>query len=277
MVVNSAIIYNMVCRIAQLVVLIALCLLMVNIVNANAGADAQFKLYFNKPKNKDYRDLGVVLKESNQFQSIIDGINKEFILPENIKVIFSDDEGPVYNPSTKTITMSYGFIFYATTLYVKRYPDASDEDIISFSIATATFLFYHELAHALIDAYHLPIVSNEETAADNLAVILALEYTNDGYAIVIDSAELFDLLDSTNKTYDEDELWDVHALDSQRFYNILCLSYGKDPKAVMSDLKALNNKNLLTFVREEGDSCKEQYTKQTEAWLHLLESHFRSS
>jgi len=124
--------------------------------------------------------------------------------------------------------------------------------------------------------YHLPIVSSEEAAADNLAVIISLEYTNDGYTIAMDSAELFDLLEETNEEYDDDELWDEHALDSQRFYNIICLTYGRYPERVAKELKELKNEKLLAFIEEKGEYCVSEYERQLQAWLQLLEPHLVS-
>lgn len=112
------------------------------------ASNGMFKLNFSTPKDEVYRDIAEVYKASGQFQSIVEGINKEFILPHNIKIQFADKEGPLYDPNTRTITMSYGFIFYLTAVYLEKYPKADDESLIRFSIGSSTFLLYHEIAHA---------------------------------------------------------------------------------------------------------------------------------
>jgi hypothetical protein len=135
---------------------------------------------------------------------------------------------------------------------------------------------YHEIAHAFIDLYQLPIVSNEETAADNLAVSLALEYTRDGLDTVLDSAVLFDLLDQDSpKKYTESDYWDEHELDAQRFYNILCLAYGRYPKQVKKELSIVNNKKLIQFLKERGEWCIYQYDQQLNAWGKLLNDYIK--
>lgn len=251
-------------------------LFLFSVSSSYALGPGKLKLNFVRPSGQVYRDLAVVFEKSGQFQNIVDGLNREFIFPQDIKVEFSRKDGPLYNPRTKTIIMSYDFIFYLTTIYVEKYPNASDDEMLNFSLEASTFLFYHELAHALIDVYHLPIVSNEETAADNLAVIIALEYTNDGYNVAMNSAEFFDLLDQTKKVYREDELWDEHALDSQRFFNIVCLTYGRYPSRVKDELSSLKNKALLKFIREKGSFCKEEYKSQLQGWLRLLDPYMIS-
>ncbi|MDX1901793.1 MAG: DUF4344 domain-containing metallopeptidase [Gammaproteobacteria bacterium] len=252
---------------------LTLCVSIIFSAMVYANENGKFKLYFDTPKDEDYQNIEIVVKASNQFQNIIEGLNREFILPEDIFVKFSIKDGPVYYPKNKTIVMSYPFIAYLSGLYVNKYPKASSHAMVNFSIRATTFFFYHEMAHALINVLDLPIVSNEETAADNLAVIIALEYTNDGYDIVMDSAELFDILDHTTQTYAEDDLWDEHALNSQRFYNIICLTYGRDPDKVLAELK---NTKLLKFIKEKSAFCKDEYASQLQAWLKLLDPFFQS-
>ena len=102
-----------------------------------------------------------------------------------------------------------------------------------------------------------------------------LEYKKDGYKIVMDTANLFDMLDeANNKKYAEDDLWDEHALNSQRFYNVICLTYGRYPEKVMKELKSLDNKKLLGFIAAKGDFCREEYQQQYAGWMELLDIHF---
>jgi Putative metallopeptidase len=233
-------------------------------------------LIFEKPKKQVYRDIRSVFIANGRFDDIVQSLNKEFIFPDNITAKFADEDGPFYDPGKREVIMSYSFIFYLSTLYFERYPKASDDDMISFSERAAIFLFYHELAHAMIDVYQLPIVSNEETAADNLAMILALEYHDDGFNVIMDTAELFDLLDGqNNKKISENDYWDEHALDAQRFYNILCLAYGVYPDKVKKIVKDSKNPKLREFLKERGEACSYLYDQQLTAWARLLKPYFR--
>lgn len=236
-----------------------------------------FKLQF-KPADKDvYRDIKIIFEHSNQFQDIIKQLNDMFDMPVSVQVIFADEKGPVYLPDKRQVIMNYDFIFYLATLYLTRYPDATDDEMINFALRASVFLFYHEVAHALIDVFNLPIVSNEETAADNLAVILAFEFNKDGFSIVIDSAELFDLLDQNKKSkkYDDSDYWDEHSLDAQRFYNILCMAYGVYPEKVKKLIAHVKNKKMHQFVDEREQACSYLYDQQFSAWSTLLKPYFR--
>lgn len=234
-------------------------------------------LEFKQPKKSVYRDIRIIFEHSERFNNIVKLMNAEFIFPENVSAVFADDDGPMYLPAKKEIVMSYSFIFFLSSLYLDQYKNASDDDMIDFTLRTSMFLFYHEIAHAMIDIYELPIVSNEETAADNLAVILALEYNDDGFSVIMDSAELFNLLDhSAPKKRNEKDYWDEHTLDAQRFYNILCLAYGVYPDKVNKAVSEVKNKKLMEFVKERGESCRNLYDQQLTAWAKLLKPYFRN-
>jgi hypothetical protein len=239
-------------------------------ISLQALAKGKFILHFDHPKKSPYSDIAYVLSKSKDFHRIIEGLNKEFKLPRDITVKFQMSEGPYYNAATRQIGMSYQFIEYISQLYVRFYPKAASKEVIKFTLQSSVFLFYHELAHALIDVYKLPIVSNEETAADNLAVILALEHTTLGYDIVMNTAELFDLFDANVKGYKESDLWDEHILDSQRFYNIICLAYGKHPKQVKTELLEVGSDEMLRFFKKKKEYCRGKYARQYSAWKKLL-------
>jgi hypothetical protein len=238
----------------------------------------RFVVEFVTPKKEVYRDIKTVYENNLSFKNIVKSINNEFVFPESVTVKFDvSDSGPMYLPSSNEIIIPYNYIFYLTELYAEHYPDATDDEMLGFSERATTFLFYHETAHALIDIFKLPIVSNEETAADNLAVILALEYNDDGFDIVIDTTYLFDLLDLSNpkKNYQESDYWGEHALDAQRYYNILCLAYGRNPSKVEKLVNSWENKQLKKFIDERGPACQDLYEQQLDAWSQLLEPYFK--
>jgi len=127
-------------RIWRWIALLLISLSLAYPMQSYAGNNGRFQLEFGKSDNKTFQDIAVIFKESGQFQSIIDGLNREFVIPENIKVEFADKEGPLYDPATKTITMSYDYIFYLTTVYLEKYPKANDD----------AFDIYHRLNNLLV-------------------------------------------------------------------------------------------------------------------------------
>jgi hypothetical protein len=65
--------------------------------------------------------------------------------------------------------------------------------------------------------------------------------------------------------YDETLFADEHSLNSQRFYNILCLIYGSDPERYEAFVEA----ELLPAGR--AARCPSEYTQKDESWSTVLE------
>lgn len=236
---------------------------------------AKIILEFVKPKDKDLKSLYEFLQNNVTFRKSIEMINKKFMFDEDLVIEFSENDGPMYLGSEKRILIDYNFILDICTMYLAKYPKASDEAMIEFAVNNTIFYTFHEVAHAFIDLHHLPIVSNEETAADNLAVILTLEYLPNGYTIIMDSAELFDMFDQAKKKYNEDDLWDEHALDSQRFYNVICLTYSKYPKELYKEASSTKSQIVLNFIKKRGSWCEPEYGIQFNRWMKLLKPHMQ--
>jgi hypothetical protein len=95
--------------------------------------------------------------------------------------------------------------------------------------STVLFVLFHEFGHALIHLFDLPITGREEDAVDQLATFILAEKTPEA---AYSAAEFF------RQTGDWGDMGifrrphnfaDEHSLDEQRFFNILCWTYGANP------------------------------------------------
>jgi hypothetical protein len=133
---------------------------------------------------------------------------------------------------------------------------------------------YHELGHALIDAYHLPVLGQEEDAADALSAVISLKYLPQGYQVLVDAADFFNLLDKVIGT-DSSSYWDEHDLNKQRYYRLLCFAYGKFPKQVEQKIKYYYQSALNTFIEERSDYCHYGYNDIYFSWMLLLQPYLK--
>jgi hypothetical protein len=100
------------------------------------------------------------------------------------------------------------------------------------------FLFWtlHEFGHAVFDIYQVPLFASEEDSADRFAVYIMLQFGKDQARRLIGGAAY--AANEIIKNYNQDSKVEktlqkyssVHGLPEQRFYNLLCLAYGADPK-----------------------------------------------
>jgi len=160
-------------------------------------------------------------------------------------------------------------------------PAVPPEHLTQSVLLSALWTFYHELGHALIHVYDLPTVGKEEDAVDQLSTLILLGSDEGGVqAVQIAAVEFFrtgeraekDIADASKRGQNlEFPFWDVHSLDKQRFYEMLCLAYGKNPT---------ENADLITeglLPKERAEGCEYEYQKTDRAWDALLAPHLRQS
>lgn len=138
----------------------------------------------------------------------------------------------------------------------------------TFIEANIISIFYHELAHALVDLEQVPIFGQEEDAADVFSIFLidALYEPKSALSLAYDASYGF-----LGEAYLREEegmdisYWDTHGPDEQRFYNTACLFYGADP-----DNRAEFAADM-ELPEERLDFCPEEYEQAANSWGLILD------
>jgi len=127
---------------------------------------------------------------------------------------------------------------------------------------------YHELAHALIDMMELPVLGQEEDAADVLSALMIHTRHPEAEAVRIARNS------SLSFAYDAEELeasgvelefWGEHGPALQRYYNTICIFYGANPQA--RDEFATD----LGLPEGRADYCPGEYRLATRSWTPILD------
>ena len=121
------------------------------------------------------------------------------------------------------------------------------------------------MGHAFIDLYELSIPTGEEDAADGLSAYIILEYYEDqGFAnnVIRDAAFAYLLQSSLDLPIEA--YADTHSLSIQRYFDLACFAYGKDPSANRDLIQA----GLLTSERARG--CDAEYAQLLKSCDDLL-------
>lgn len=207
-------------------------------------------------ERKDYEG------ELKSLEETAAALNKSFSLPHDIFIGFDNCEeaNAFYDPEKKTLTVCYELV---QDLYEAFKKDLKTDEQVEDAVNNATtFIFFHELGHALVDAYDLPITGREEDAVDQLSVLLLADGTEEGERMVLDAAVSF----SKQGGDDLDELAfaDEHSLDQQRYYNIICLLYGQDEEKFASLVED------GTLPESRAERCSDEFARVDKAWDALL-------
>ncbi len=125
-------------------------------------------------------------------------------------------------------------------------------------------VFLHEVGHAVFDYLSVPVLGREEDAADQFAAYLLLQFAeSDARRLMLGVAYSYNI-DMSKPSTKKNPFADEHGLPAQRFYNLLCMAYGADPK-LFADLV---EKEYLPKERAEG--CDGEYGQVSIAMEKLI-------
>jgi hypothetical protein len=237
---------------------------------APAGAnkkkdEGDFKVEHLDVQTPRYIEIDRQVKADKLLELAAEKLNRTLILPNDIVLRTKDckEINAFYDAGDRSVTMCYELMeHFFRTFKSTGAPDAKAYAKMSDAVR---FVFLHEIAHALIDQYKLPIAGNEEDAADRCSAYINLkELGDDGVRAVLAAADAF-AIESKQSNDSKRNMADEHLLKEQRFYNSLCMIYGSNP---VKHSKIVSNGYL---PKERAVRCKGEYEKAVDSWVNLLE------
>jgi hypothetical protein len=161
-------------------------------------------------------------------------------------------------PGGGTIRVCYEFVQEIVKEFQHQDLTAIDRGMAQ--SGTLMFVLLHDVGHALVDQFQLPVEAGEEaadqfatlilSAGDPMAAYWATEYWRRG-----GSAESF----AQNDVFSS-----AHGIAADRLYNVLCWVYGADP-AGRAELIRGNG-----FPDQRAPRCASEYRRLAAAWEKLL-------
>lgn len=128
-------------------------------------------------------------------------------------------------------------------------------------------VFFHEAGHAILQLADIPLLGSEEDAADNIATFLILQFSEaDARRLIMGNSLIFgaDALAQQQRAPEFAELAGRHLLPAQRYFNRLCMAYGKDPVLYADAV----GRGMLT--RQRADHCAYEYGYISDAFRRLV-------
>jgi hypothetical protein len=236
----------------------------------NNSGDLKFS-YNKRQRFRGSAAMHSALISQKALDGIVGELKEQIALPFDIKVIFDEcgDAEAYYDEDTHEIVLCYELIdsYYHLFSHSRALRARSARNEAAKGATVSIFL--HELAHALIDGWELPITGREEDAADQFSTLLLINGMRDGEQMALDTAHSFKLLADLEKGQ-EKVYSDSHSLDEQRFYDTICLIYGHRPEKY----EYLIENGTLPVDR--AVDCAEYYARVNKSWQALLAPHFVS-
>ncbi len=151
------------------------------IYSKNVPDAEDLRVRYKKPADKELAEISRSLEEGRVLDEVVKGINEAIALPKDLKVEVDtcDEANAYYNPEVRTITICLELVAY----YIESFSEdesLSEDQVAENAIQATVFTLFHEVGHALVDVYTLPITGKEEDAVDDLAALLGLAVDGEG-------------------------------------------------------------------------------------------------
>jgi hypothetical protein len=146
------------------------------------------------------------------------------------------------------------------------------EDLAEFVSGNLLFTLLHELGHAAINQFDLPVLGKEEDAADSFAATRLMRIGSEFSDQVVESAaQSWFLIDRRDRKEGETvPYYDEHGLDQQRAYQIVCFVVGSN----VEKFKKLADETKLPDDRRK--SCAGDFLRAKKSWDSVLKPHMRA-
>jgi Putative metallopeptidase len=218
------------------------------------------KVSWSTASDSQSRQLAQVLRDERLFEELASGLNATLKFPRDLPVVHTEcgEANAFYDPNTRSLSMCYELLNQIAS--VANDGQSTEQELGDRIVGTWLFVFFHELGHGLVDMYDLPITGREEDSVDDFSTVLMVQAGLEEY--VLHAAEYWAATGSN--MFDDLNFADEHSLNQQRFYNILCLVYGSNPRAY----DGLVTNGYLPEARAQR--CPAEFEQKENAWNQLL-------
>jgi len=228
----------------------------------------RFRVIYEEPKNPAHQALYEELKSERVLQNL-----REFLsfirLPRILTLKLAGcngDDNAWYEPEDLTITVCYEYLEEVRKLApTAGAPTGVTAEDGFFGPLIEVFL--HEVGHALFDQLHIPILGQEEDAADQFAAFVMVHLSPPIARDAVAGVAWMYAEEAKDAKISLDSLANVHGLAGQRYYNTLCLAYGAEPGV----FKELVEGKLLP--QERAEVCQDEYRQVAFAIETLMSAY----
>lgn len=152
--------------------------------------------------------------------------------------------------------------------------DTYEPDRIEFVVGNLVFVSLHELAHAVIEDFDVPVLGNGEDAADTLAAVTLIRMDREHpegdfrrIRMLLMAADANRILWQRGLEKDNPLTYLArHPLSVQRAARIACLAYGSDPESREPLPELVGLPEFRAFW------CEEEYEQAENAWTWVRDS-----
>jgi hypothetical protein len=220
---------------------------------------------YGEPQSAEHRSIYEMLKERRALEKIRD-VLAPLRLPHRLVVQTRSCDGIANAWSDESsVTVCYEYIDEILKNAPERTTPAGVSPVDAV-IGPFVDVFLHETGHAVFRALKIPLFGREEDAADQFSIYIMLRFDKDeSRRLILGSAYQYKGdLSSPTVMMTQQKFADEHGTPAQRFFNLLCMAYGADPKLFGDVVRG----GFLPEERAAG--CQSEYAQVSYAFKTLI-------
>jgi len=232
---------------------------------STAATGSQVRIIYGEPKNPAHQPIYERLKKRRVLEDLQEFMSPlKLPQPLTIKMEGCGVVNAYYSSGSVTICYEYIAWLHQVARKVTLSNEISLEDAV---VGPFVDVLLHEVSHAIFDLLKVPLFGREEDAADQLAAFILLQFGPDvARRTIVGTALLFRQMAEDQQPGTADYAA-VHGLPAQRFFNVLCIAYGAEPKLFADYVK----QGFLPVFRI--GSCRWEYRQIAHAFKTLISPH----
>jgi hypothetical protein len=226
----------------------------------------QVRVVYVPPKEAKHQPIYDALRERGILE-MLRTLLSPFRLPRQLTLEVKGCDGQVdayYGDDTATVCYEYIELIQRHAPKVGTPSGLARTDAMVGAIIDTVL---HEVGHAIFDMLDIPVLGREEDAADLFSAYILLQFASDdarrliqGVGFMMASEAKAALEEPTKlKTFSNE-----HGLPAQRYYNLLCMAYGSNPK-IFGNMVLRGR-----LPKERADGCAEEYAMLRRAFSRLI-------
>jgi hypothetical protein len=249
-------------------VLLAACAALGPHAGALAATRHGVDILYVAPKDPEQHRIYEALKDRRVLESLREVLSP-FELPHTLTLKLKGCDGVEnawYDDEDHSVTVCYEYLARVLRDAPRDTTPAgvTPDDAI---VGPTAEVFLHEFAHALFDLLKIPVLGREEDAADMVAAYTLLQFGPKFARSAIGGIAYMYARQANDKPMNAETAAEVHPFTQQRFYSLLCLAYGADPKTFGDVVE----KGYLP--KERAENCVYEYRQVDYAVRTLLWPH----
>ena len=201
------------------------------------------------------------------FTEMAPELNEDLHIPRPITLTsgICGQANAFYNPQNTQITVCTELV---DLLLEGAAQSTSDEGLQVLALTGQLgFILIHEVAHSLIDVLDLPVLGQEEDAADQFTALLM---SNEPILAMWATQFWRGPTGGAGRYVAGEAFADEHDLSEQRFFNLACWTYGADPLVRGYVVSAAG------LPPERSQRCQGEFEQLAASWQQVLTPHLKN-